>query len=104
MRCTAYVNSRTVCDGPLRVSSDWLGRTVWACDRCERRERGLCRDCPRPRVGQSAFCEPCLAAHIKRRQQERDQKYTARRRRRAYARRYWHRVGKHRHAARRKAS
>ena len=48
------------CGGRLETDTDHLGRTVVRCAWCERRERGICRDCTAPvdgRVGSALRCK-----------------------------------------------
>jgi len=39
------------CGGVLETRTDLNGRTIIHCPLCERRERGICRDCPAPVAG-----------------------------------------------------
>lgn len=50
---------------PMAVDTDWIGRTVYACEGCRRTAKGLCLDCARllDRKGKR-----CVACHEKRRQ------------------------------------
>lgn len=51
-----------VCGGMLATDVDSLGRTVVRCERCERRRRGICRDCPARvygTVGRALRCARC---------------------------------------------
>lgn len=61
-----------MCGGLLNTDTDALGRTVVRCGRCERRRKGLCRDCPARvygAVGRAIRCGPCrdraIAASIR---------------------------------------
>lgn len=47
------------CDAPLETTIGEFGRTVVVCPACERRKRGVCRDCPRPvegTIGKAVRC------------------------------------------------
>lgn len=46
-RCPWRVGANP-CNGLLEISVDRNGRTITRCEWCERREAGICRDCPRP--------------------------------------------------------
>lgn len=50
---------RFACGGPLRTSTDELGRTVLRCEWCDRKARGLCLECPNPVTGKSRRCDRC---------------------------------------------
>jgi hypothetical protein len=66
-----------VCGGVLTTDTDRIGRTVIVCDRCERRKRGICRDCSRSvygRVGTAIRCE----AHAEMARQRQMRAYTVR--------------------------
>lgn len=50
------------CGGWLEFTVGRLGQTISSCPRCERRRRGICRDCPRPvegAIGKSLRCATC---------------------------------------------
>ncbi len=52
------------CDAWLETTTDGHGNAVTVCPACERRNRGICRDCPRPvsgRRGYATRCENCKA-------------------------------------------
>lgn len=54
----------SVCGGTLRVEVDRLGRSVLVCERCERQQRGICRDCParvEGQIGRAKRCRRCKA-------------------------------------------
>lgn len=53
------------CGTLLVERTDGDGRLIVECPRCERRRRGICRDCPRPvegRVGSAVRCRECKRA------------------------------------------
>lgn len=50
-RCPQRLGRRGRCGGPLETRVGEFGRTVVVCLWCERRQRGLCRDCDRPVAG-----------------------------------------------------
>lgn len=50
-RCPFRLGGNAVCGGKLTWDSDGLGNVVAHCAWCERRKRGLCRDCPAPVEG-----------------------------------------------------
>lgn len=53
-----------VCGGVLVASTDGDGRTAVSCPLCERRRRGVCRDCPAPVAGMIGKAVRC-AEHAK---------------------------------------
>lgn len=61
--------SLRTCRGQLREHVDSLGRLEVSCPTCERRQAGICRDCPRPvagRRGLATRCAECRDAARKR--------------------------------------
>jgi hypothetical protein len=79
------------CGGQLREHVDSLGRLVVSCPTCERREAGICRDCPRPvdgAVGKATRCAECRVA-ARRRQAAAYEKHRDRRHARVRERKYW---------------
>lgn len=62
-----------VCGTILDTIVDSLGRTALVCRMCERRKRGVCRDCPRPVHGRIGSAVRCLQhRELARREQMRD--------------------------------
>lgn len=94
------------CGALLEEGTDGTGKLVLKCPACERRLRGICRDCPRPvegRVGSAVRCKECktrkqqeqVANYIKQhrdeinaRMRERSQRAEERARRLAYGKAY----------------
>lgn len=80
------------CRGRLSFSLDRLGRTIATCEQCERRRRGICRDCPRPvygTVGKALRCKEHKAAAKQAQTRAHDQRN--REKRRAAERARWRR-------------
>lgn len=49
-----------VCNGRLRIDVDHMsGCVAVTCERCERKARGLCQDCPARITGRSLRCDRC---------------------------------------------
>ena len=58
---------RFPCGGVLEHQVNHAGELRAVCPRCTRYARGLCVDCPRPRVGQQRRCAGCQhALHLAR--------------------------------------
>ena len=66
MKCIRRGPRGKRCGGDIVPHIDRLGRVRYDdCERCARRERGVCATCPRPVRGKrrnSEFCEPCYQA------------------------------------------
>ena len=54
------------CREQLQFDTTWLGDVIASCA-CDRLNRGLCLDCPRPRAGQRLRCAECHTHHFRRR-------------------------------------
>ncbi len=67
-RCRVSMGYGRTCDTRLEERMDAFGRITWACPACERRNRGICRTCPRPITRPAVdgpapwYCPTCLAA------------------------------------------
>jgi hypothetical protein len=61
---SAAICLKRFCGGIITSHVVEFGRVVHSCARCERKARGICRDCPNPvygRVGWALRCETCAA-------------------------------------------
>ena len=76
-RCTVAMGYGRQCGTRLEERVTPFGRVVWACPACERRNRGVCRTCPRPTRAHTGdgprpwFCATCLEARRKARKDAR---------------------------------
>lgn len=60
--CPVRHGPKATCGARLLETTDRLGRVAVSCPACDRRRRGICRDCPRPVagiVGRSLRCADC---------------------------------------------
>ena len=71
-RCPWRTSGGHACAGPLQTETDALGRTIVSCAWCDRRRRGICRDCSRPVEGTAGRALRCAAhKHMANRESER---------------------------------
>lgn len=67
-RCDVAMGYGRECGTIIRERIDFLGRVSYYCPACERRDAGLCRQCPRPTQPKGKdgpppwFCLSCIAA------------------------------------------
>lgn len=47
------------CGGRITVTIGTLGQTLMQCERCERKRRGICRDCSMPVAGRIGYATRC---------------------------------------------
>lgn len=72
-RCRVSMGYGRTCDTRLEEHITLYGRVTYSCPACDRRNRGLCRTCPRPIVREASdgpapwFCPACLKMRRKER-------------------------------------
>lgn len=60
--CPARIGRHGTCGAVLESRTDGAGALVISCPRCDRRRRGICRDCPAPvagAIGKALRCAAC---------------------------------------------